>query len=134
MRSSRKPWHDTSVTYCQVCGRLIPRRAWVFDGGDGELRACDPECEDLYEDLSKAHLRMWMARCGSQRLRRYCCAPRARSIPPSADGSQDGALVRVHTDEGIVGLGEVDSSPAVAKAIIDAPASHKMRIGLAQRC
>ena len=47
------------------------------------------------------------------------------------DGSQDGILVRVHTDEGITGLGEIDSSPAVAKAIIDAPPSHKICSGLA---
>jgi L-alanine-DL-glutamate epimerase-like enolase superfamily enzyme len=47
------------------------------------------------------------------------------------DGSQDGLVVRVHTDEGIVGLGEVDSLPSVAKAIIDAPPSHKIASGLA---
>ncbi len=47
------------------------------------------------------------------------------------DGSQDGLLVRVHTDEGIVGFGEIDSSPSVAKAIIEAPASHKICSGLA---
>jgi L-alanine-DL-glutamate epimerase-like enolase superfamily enzyme len=47
-----------------------------------------------------------------------------------ADGSQDGLLVRVHTDEGIVGVGEVDSSPQVAKAVIEAPASHKNASGL----
>jgi L-alanine-DL-glutamate epimerase-like enolase superfamily enzyme len=47
------------------------------------------------------------------------------------DGSQDGVLVRVHTDEGITGLGEIDSSPSVAKAIIEAPASHKICTGLA---
>ena len=47
------------------------------------------------------------------------------------DGSQDGVLVRVHTDEGITGLGEVDSSPSVAKAIIEAPPSHKICSGLA---
>ncbi|MFO1056536.1 MAG: mandelate racemase/muconate lactonizing enzyme family protein [Dongiaceae bacterium] len=47
------------------------------------------------------------------------------------DGSQDGVLVRVHTDEGITGLGEIDSSPSVSKAIIDAPASHKLCTGLA---
>ncbi len=44
-----RPWHDTHVIYCQVCGRLIPRRAWVFDGGAGPLQACSPGCEDLYE-------------------------------------------------------------------------------------
>ena len=33
-----------------------------------------------------------------------------------ADGSQDALVVRIHTDEGITGLGEVDSMPTVAKA------------------
>jgi L-alanine-DL-glutamate epimerase-like enolase superfamily enzyme len=47
------------------------------------------------------------------------------------DGSQDGVLVRVHTDEGVTGLGEIDSSPWVAKAIIEAPPSHKICSGLA---
>jgi L-alanine-DL-glutamate epimerase-like enolase superfamily enzyme len=48
-----------------------------------------------------------------------------------ADGSQDALLVRVHTDAGIVGYGEVDSLPSVVKAIIDAPRSHKYASGLA---
>jgi L-rhamnonate dehydratase len=47
-----------------------------------------------------------------------------------ADGSQDALIVRVHTDAGIVGLGEVDSHPLVAKAVIEAPASHKIASGL----
>ena len=57
--------------------------------------------------------------------------PRGTIDTAIADGSQDGLLVRVHTDDGIVGLGEVDSSPAIAKAIIEAPSSHKLCIGLA---
>ena len=48
-----------------------------------------------------------------------------------ADGSQDGLIVRVHTDAGIIGIGEIDSSPSVAKAVIEAPASHKIASGLA---
>src|SRR6185436_13771736 len=48
-----------------------------------------------------------------------------------SDGSQDALVVRVHTDEGLVGLGEVDSQPHVAKAVIEAPASHMMATGLA---
>jgi L-rhamnonate dehydratase len=48
----------------------------------------------------------------------------------AADGSQDALIVRVHTDEGIVGVGEVDSVPLVAKAVIDAPPSHKIASGL----
>jgi len=47
-----------------------------------------------------------------------------------ADGSQDALVVRVHTDEGIVGLGEVDSMPLVAKAAIDAPPAHRIANGL----
>lgn len=46
------------------------------------------------------------------------------------DGTQDTLVVRVHTDAGIVGVGEVDSSPAVAKAIIEAPLSHAIARGL----
>lgn len=44
----------------------------------------------------------------------------------AADGTQDALIVQVHTDAGITGLGEVDSSPYVAKAIIDAPSSHSV--------
>jgi L-rhamnonate dehydratase len=47
-----------------------------------------------------------------------------------ADGSQDDLVVRVHTDAGIVGVGEVDSAPEVVKAVIDAPASHAIATGL----
>jgi L-rhamnonate dehydratase len=36
-----------------------------------------------------------------------------------ADGSQDALVIRIYTDEGIVGLGEVDSSPYLVKAVID---------------
>src|SRR5690242_9099484 len=50
----------------------------------------------------------------------------------AADGSQDGLVVRIRTDEGIDGLGEIDSQPHVAKAIVEAPASHKIASGLAR--
>jgi L-alanine-DL-glutamate epimerase-like enolase superfamily enzyme len=49
-----------------------------------------------------------------------------------ADGTQDTLIVRVHTDAGITGIGEVDSSPLVAKAIIEAPMSHAIARGLAE--
>jgi hypothetical protein len=48
-----RSWHDTEVVNCRVCGRLIPRRAWVFDGGGGEIRSCGPDCEELYETYWK---------------------------------------------------------------------------------
>jgi len=47
-----------------------------------------------------------------------------------ADGGQDTLLIRVHTSDGLVGVGEVDSSPEICKAVIDAPASHSIMKGL----
>lgn len=47
-----------------------------------------------------------------------------------ADGSQDALLIRIETDEGLTGIGEVDSLPSVIKAIVDAPASHANASGL----
>jgi L-rhamnonate dehydratase len=46
------------------------------------------------------------------------------------DGTQDTLLIRIRTDEGITGVGEVDSVPLVAKAVVDAPASHSIATGL----
>src|SRR5215470_12704099 len=48
------------------------------------------------------------------------------------DGSQETLVVKVHTDAGLVGVGEADSSSLVAKAIIEAPLSHKICRGLAE--
>jgi L-rhamnonate dehydratase len=48
------------------------------------------------------------------------------------DSSQDGIIIKVYTDEGVIGYGEVDSSPLVVKAAIDAPTSHRMCRGLAE--
>lgn len=48
------------------------------------------------------------------------------------DSSQDALIVKVSTDAGVVGWGEVDGCPAVAKAIIEAPASHTQVNGLLQ--
>jgi L-alanine-DL-glutamate epimerase-like enolase superfamily enzyme len=47
-----------------------------------------------------------------------------------ADGSQDDLVVLVHTDEGITGLGEVDSAPEVVAAFVRGGSSHAVAIGL----
>jgi L-alanine-DL-glutamate epimerase-like enolase superfamily enzyme len=47
-----------------------------------------------------------------------------------ADGTQDAFLVRVHTDEGIVGVGEADTSPYLARTMIEMPSSHSVARGL----
>jgi L-rhamnonate dehydratase len=46
------------------------------------------------------------------------------------DGSYDNCVIRVHTDDGMTGIGEVDSVPSVIKAIVDARRSHSHAMGL----
>jgi L-rhamnonate dehydratase len=41
-----------------------------------------------------------------------------------ADGSQDDLVILVHTDEGITGVGEVDSAPDAVAALVSARGSH----------
>lgn len=55
---------------------------------------------------------------------------RLPEIQQRSDSSQDALLVRITTDAGITGWGEVDGCPSVVKAIIDAPYSHTLVTGL----
>jgi L-alanine-DL-glutamate epimerase-like enolase superfamily enzyme len=57
---------------------------------------------------------------------------RLPEIAEECNGTQDALLVKIHTDAGLVGIGEVDSSPTVAKAIFDAPYSHTLASGIRQ--
>jgi len=57
---------------------------------------------------------------------------RQPNVKPIADGIQDLLVIEVLTDEGIIGIGEVHSSPYIAQAIIEAPMSHVSAIGLKQ--
>jgi L-alanine-DL-glutamate epimerase-like enolase superfamily enzyme len=51
-------------------------------------------------------------------------------VRDEVDGTQDDVLIRVETDERLTGWGEVDSSPAVVKAIVEADMSHGLSYGL----
>src|SRR6476646_11382920 len=57
---------------------------------------------------------------------------RLPNVNEHCDGSQETLIVKVHTDAGFVGVGEADSSSLVAKAIVEAPLSHKICRGLAE--
>src|SRR5579864_8560170 len=57
---------------------------------------------------------------------------RLPDVNERCDGSQETLVVKVHTDAGLVGIGEADSSALVARAIIEAPLSHKICRGLAE--
>ena len=49
-----------------------------------------------------------------------------------ATAAQDALIIKIHTDTGIVGIGEVDSSPRMAKAAVEAPMSNTVSTGLAR--
>jgi L-rhamnonate dehydratase len=51
-------------------------------------------------------------------------------ISSAADGTQDDLIIVVETDEGITGYGEVDTSPNVGKAVVEAYMSHGTCYGL----
>jgi len=44
----QRTWHDTEVTNCALCGRLVPRRIWMVEIDCQALPFCNEECEGLY--------------------------------------------------------------------------------------
>ncbi len=56
---------------------------------------------------------------------------RLPEVTDRCDGTQDTCLIKIDTDAGITGWGEVDSAPTVVKAIVEAPLSHQICTGLA---
>jgi L-rhamnonate dehydratase len=55
---------------------------------------------------------------------------RLSQVKDQCDSGQDALVVRVSTDAGITGIGEVDSAPLAAKGCIDGPYSHSITCGL----
>jgi L-rhamnonate dehydratase len=47
-----------------------------------------------------------------------------------ADGSQDDLVIRISTDEGIIGIGEVDSAPEAVHALVGRRSSHANAVSL----
>jgi L-alanine-DL-glutamate epimerase-like enolase superfamily enzyme len=52
-------------------------------------------------------------------------------VKEQCDSGQDALVVRIETDAGITGLGEVDSAPMAVKHAIEGPFSHTTATGLA---
>ena len=48
----------------------------------------------------------------------------------ACSSAQDDIVVRVYTDDGIVGIGETDTNPWATKAYIESPSTHIMSVGL----
>src|SRR5689334_2940772 len=57
---------------------------------------------------------------------------RAPQVKEQCDSGQDALVVKVSTDAGITGIGEVDSLPLAVKGAIESPFSHTTACGLAQ--
>ncbi len=55
---------------------------------------------------------------------------RLSQVKTQCDSGQDALVVKITTDSGIVGYGEVDSAPLAAKAAIEGPFSHTATTGL----
>jgi len=49
-----------------------------------------------------------------------------------ASAGQNSLIVKIHTDEGVVGVGEIDSHARVAKAAVEGPFVHSVCTGLAR--
>ena len=56
---------------------------------------------------------------------------RLPQVKTQCDSGQDALIVKVTTDAGIVGYGEVDSNPIAVKGCIEGPFSHTTATGLA---
>ena len=57
---------------------------------------------------------------------------RSGQVKALCDSGQDALIVKVSTDAGITGIGEVDSSPLAVKGAIESPFSHTTACGLAE--
>jgi L-rhamnonate dehydratase len=57
---------------------------------------------------------------------------RQTEVKEQCDSGQDALIVKITTDAGITGIGEVDSSPLAVKGAIDGPFSHTVATGLKQ--
>jgi L-alanine-DL-glutamate epimerase-like enolase superfamily enzyme len=55
---------------------------------------------------------------------------RQPEVKEEANSGQDAVIVKVHTDAGITGIGEVDSAPLAVKEVIEGPYSHAVTSGL----
>ena len=69
---------------------------------------------------------------GSMKITEIECIPLL--IPDydaeACSSAQDNLVVKIRTDEGLIGIGETDANPWAVKAMIEAPGTHCMGLGL----
>jgi D-serine deaminase-like pyridoxal phosphate-dependent protein len=85
-RDIQVAWNDTSVRHCEVCGRLLLRREWVFEDGNREWVACSPECQELYATYLRSKLAAASERTSvASRGENSAADPRKRAAIDSPD-------------------------------------------------
>jgi hypothetical protein len=71
----QRAWHDTAVTNCALCGRLVPRRIWLVEIDGRELPFCNEECEGLYRSY-------WLPKYGGDALTTSPANPSPQPLSP----------------------------------------------------
>jgi hypothetical protein len=46
--NQEKTWYQLRQIYCDLCGRVIPRRLWIEQVAGAERIFCDEDCAQLY--------------------------------------------------------------------------------------
>ncbi len=54
----------------------------------------------------------------------------SEAMPGSADSAHTAAIVRVHTDEGLIGVAECDHAPETIRVLLHAPGSSSWSVGI----
>ncbi|MGH9511413.1 MAG: mandelate racemase/muconate lactonizing enzyme family protein [Terriglobales bacterium] len=57
---------------------------------------------------------------------------RMQQVKKQCDSGQDALIIKVSTDEGITGIGEVDSAPSAVQGLVNGAFSHTLCCGLKQ--
>jgi ribosomal protein L24E len=47
-RELDRRWFELDVVNCDLCGRVLGRRAWTIEDDGEERRLCGEKCEELY--------------------------------------------------------------------------------------
>jgi hypothetical protein len=50
--TSYKSYVRPEFAYCEACGKMIPKDAWVSDKEGKGISFCDENCEILYDFMS----------------------------------------------------------------------------------
>ncbi len=42
-------WHEQTMVYCELCGKIIPKNLWIAGESGQTLVFCGPDCEELHK-------------------------------------------------------------------------------------